>query len=96
MTRSSDSSETTAIEVSVDGDIVWSGSIQVETSSKARKPDHDPAVQVDVALGQEIASLARERLQERKTDGPDLDASLEDVLWEFVDVRLSAIENRRE
>jgi hypothetical protein len=88
------SSDTIDIEVSVDGDKVWSGSRNPETSVDVGENTNAAAVQIDIAFGPDIATLARERLQERKAEGPDLDASLEDALWEYVDVRLSAIEDR--
>lgn len=52
--------------------------------------DESTAVSIDVRVGGDVADLARERYVERVADGPEFDGTMEDLLWEYVDVELSA------
>ena len=92
MTPNHESPGDVDVEVTIDGKLVWSGSAPSGISPETERDNFDGIVEIRIGLGPEVTSLARERLAERKAEGPEYEGSVEDVLWEFVDVKLTSIE----
>ena len=91
MTSAKGSNDGAEVDVWIDGEMVWRGSTNFGGSTGNSDGD-TPVIRIDLTIGPEIAELARNRLEERQADGAETEATLEDVLWEFVDIRLAGKE----
>lgn len=75
------------LRLTIDGTSVWTGSVELsDRAGGDGKPIH-----VGIEVGPEIAEHAREQLGRRLQEGPSFEGTIEDVLWEYVDVELSGL-----
>jgi hypothetical protein len=78
--------DSVALRLSVGGTPVWSGAAELSDVVG----DDDTKLRIRLEVGPELADLARERDERRRDAGP-YEGTLEDALWELVDVQLSTL-----
>ena len=79
--------DTVDLRLSVDGTSVWSGNVEL---SERAGGDREP-IQIGIEVGPAIAEQARRQLDRRLQEGPSFEGTIEDVLWEYVDVKLTGL-----